>query len=143
MGKTADLTAVQKAIIDTLKQEVGSLWERKSVAKNAAQREEVTSLRKIVEKDRFQILGDLRKQWTEWSRNIQSHRAQVCAGNGLQVLHSPGQATFEPETAAEAPDLGYREAALDCCSVFACHSEIKIREQVGTLVDPLGVLQPL
>ncbi|KAL0199191.1 hypothetical protein M9458_007731, partial [Cirrhinus mrigala] len=37
--------------------------------------------------------------------------------NGLQVPHSPGQATFEPETAAEAPDLGYREAALDCCSV--------------------------
>ncbi|KAL0177906.1 hypothetical protein M9458_026800, partial [Cirrhinus mrigala] len=47
MGKTADLTAVQKAIIDTLKQEVlyqgtsvGSLWEGKSVAENAAQREE-------------------------------------------------------------------------------------------------------
>ena len=48
-----------------------------------------------------------------WSRNIQSHRAQACAGNGLQVPHSPGQATFEPETAAEAPDLGCREAALD------------------------------
>uniref|UniRef100_A0AAY3ZZ29 E3 ubiquitin-protein ligase n=1 Tax=Denticeps clupeoides TaxID=299321 RepID=A0AAY3ZZ29_9TELE len=31
-----------------------------------------------------------------------SHRAQACAGNGLQVPHSPGQATFEPETAAEA-----------------------------------------
>ena len=64
MGKTADLTAVQKPIIDTLKREgktqkeiseriavprvlyqgtsVGSLWEGKSVAKNAAQREEVT-----------------------------------------------------------------------------------------------------
>lgn len=37
--------------------------------------------------------------------------------------HSPGQATFEPETAAEAPDLGYREAALDCCSVVLFSDE--------------------
>ncbi|KAL0151458.1 hypothetical protein M9458_053244 [Cirrhinus mrigala] len=68
MGKTADLTAVQKAIIDTLKQEVlyqgtsvGSLWEGKSVAENAAQREET--------------LGDLRKQWTE--SGVETSRATV------------------------------------------------------------------
>ncbi|KAL0149433.1 hypothetical protein M9458_055221 [Cirrhinus mrigala] len=134
MGKTADLTAVQKAIIDTLKQEgktqkeiserigcsqsaVSRHLSGKSVGRKKCGRKRCTTrrgdrtLRKIVEKDRFQTLGDLRKQ------NIQSHRVQACAGNGLQVPHSPGQATFEPETAAEAPDLGYREAALDCCSV--------------------------
>ncbi|KAK2878765.1 hypothetical protein Q8A67_019556 [Cirrhinus molitorella] len=58
MGKTADLTAVQKAIIDTLKQEVGSLWEGKSVAENTAQRE-----------------GDLRKQCTE--SGVETSRATV------------------------------------------------------------------
>lgn len=123
MGKTADLTAVQKAIIDTLKQEgktqkeiseqigcsqsaVSRHLSGKSVGRKKCGKKRCTTtrgdrtLRKIVEKDRFQ-----------------SHRAQACAGNGLQVPHSPGQATFEPETAAEAPDLGYREAALDCCSV--------------------------
>jgi len=55
----------------------------------------------------------------------------VCAGNGLQGPHSPGQATFEPETVAEEPDLGYREAALDCCSVVACNLEIKVPESGG------------
>ncbi|TRY92433.1 hypothetical protein DNTS_029001 [Danionella cerebrum] len=51
------------------------------------------TLRKIVEKERFQTLGDLRKQWIN-------------------------QATFEPEPAAEAPELGYREAALECSTSF-------------------------
>ncbi|KAL0190876.1 hypothetical protein M9458_013574 [Cirrhinus mrigala] len=62
MGKTADLTAVQKAIIDTLKQEV--LYQGTSVG----------SLN-IVQKDRFQTLGDLRKQWTE--SGVETSRATV------------------------------------------------------------------
>ncbi|KAI2644721.1 Transposable element Tcb1 transposase [Labeo rohita] len=95
MGKTANLTAVQKAIIDTLKQEECCI---------KAPQWEVCGKEKVWQKT-------LHNE----KRNIQSHRVQACAGNGLQVPHSPGQATFEPETAAEAPDLGYREAALDCC----------------------------
>ena len=88
MGKTADLTAVQKAIIDTLKQEgktqkdiserigcsqnaVSRHLSGKSVGRKKCGRKRCTTrrgdrtLRKIVEKDRFQTLGDLRKQWTE------------------------------------------------------------------------------
>ncbi|KAL0164147.1 hypothetical protein M9458_039900, partial [Cirrhinus mrigala] len=73
MGKTADLTAVQKAIIDTLKQEgcsqsaVSRHLSGKSVGRKKCARKRCTmrrgdqTLRKIVEKDRFQTLGDLRK----------------------------------------------------------------------------------
>uniref|UniRef100_A0A8C1HXF7 HTH cro/C1-type domain-containing protein n=1 Tax=Cyprinus carpio carpio TaxID=630221 RepID=A0A8C1HXF7_CYPCA len=88
MGKTADLTAVQKAIIDTLKREgktqkeiserIGcsqsavsrhlsgkSVGRKKCGKKHCTTRRGDRTLRKIVEKDRFQTLGDLRKQWTE------------------------------------------------------------------------------
>ncbi|KAI2647415.1 hypothetical protein H4Q32_024213 [Labeo rohita] len=80
MGKTADLTAVQKAIIDTLKQEgktqkeiserigcsqsaVSRHLSGKSVGRKKCGRKRCTTrrgdrtLRKIVEKDRFQTLG--------------------------------------------------------------------------------------
>ncbi|KAG1927713.1 hypothetical protein F2P79_024069 [Pimephales promelas] len=56
MGTTTNLTAVQ-VIIDTLKQE----GDR--------------TPRKIVKKDRFQTLGDLRKQWTE--SGVETSRATV------------------------------------------------------------------
>ena len=85
---TADLTAVQKAIIDTLKQEVKTQKETlerigcsrsavsrdinsKSVGRKKCGRKRCTTkrgdrtLRKIVEKGRFQSLEDLQKQWTE------------------------------------------------------------------------------
>uniref|UniRef100_A0A9J8ADJ6 HTH cro/C1-type domain-containing protein n=1 Tax=Cyprinus carpio carpio TaxID=630221 RepID=A0A9J8ADJ6_CYPCA len=88
MGKTVDLIAVQKAIIDTLKQEgktqkeiserIGcsqsavsrhlsgkSVGRKKCGKKRCTTRRGNRTLRKIVEKDRFQTLGDLRKQWTE------------------------------------------------------------------------------
>lgn len=99
MGKTADLTAVQKAIIDTLKQEgktqkeiserigcsqsaVSRHLSGKSVGRKKCGRKRCTTrrgdrtLRKIVEKDRFQTLGDLRKQWTE--SGVETSRATVC-----------------------------------------------------------------
>ncbi|XP_039544453.1 calcium/calmodulin-dependent 3',5'-cyclic nucleotide phosphodiesterase 1C-like [Pimephales promelas] len=83
MGKTADLTAVQKAIIDTLKQEgktqkeiseqigcsqsaVSRHLSGKSVGRKKCGKKRCTTrggdrtLRKIVEKDRFQTLRDLR-----------------------------------------------------------------------------------
>ncbi|KAI2646769.1 Transposable element Tcb1 transposase [Labeo rohita] len=129
VGKTADLTAVQKAITDTLKQEgktqkeiserigcsqsaVSRHLSGKSVGRKKCGRKRCTTrrgdrtLRKIVEKDRFQTLGDLRKQWTE--SGVETSRATV---------YRRVQEMGYNETAAEAPDLGYREAALDCCSV--------------------------
>ncbi|KAI2658899.1 Transposable element Tcb1 transposase [Labeo rohita] len=98
MGKTADLTAVQKAIIDTLKQEgktqkeiserigcsqsaVSRHLSGKSVGRKKCGRKRCTTrrgdrtLRKIVEKDRFQTLEDLRKQWTE--SGVETSRATV------------------------------------------------------------------
>ena len=98
MGKTADLTAVQKAIIDTLKQEgktqkeiserigcsqsaVSRHLSGKSVGRKKCGRKRCTTrrgdrtLRKIVEKGRFQTLGDLRKQWTE--SGVETSRATV------------------------------------------------------------------
>ncbi|KAL0148351.1 hypothetical protein M9458_056331 [Cirrhinus mrigala] len=98
MGKTADLTAIQKAIIDTLKQEgktqkeiserigcsqsaVSRHLSGKSVGRKKCGRKRCTTrrgdrtLRKIVEKDRFQTLGDLRKQWTE--SGVETSRATV------------------------------------------------------------------
>ena len=117
MGKIADLTAVQKAIIDTLKREgktqkeiserIGcsqsavsrhlsgkSVGRKKCGKKRCTMRRGDRTLRKIVEKDRFQTLGDLRKQWTE--SGVETSRATV---------HRRVQ------------EMGYREAALDCCSV--------------------------
>lgn len=98
MGKTDDLTAVQKAIIDTLKQEgktqreiserigcsqsaVSRHLSGKSVGRKKCGRKRCTTrrgdrtLRKIVEKNRFQTLGDLRKQWTE--SGVETSRATV------------------------------------------------------------------
>lgn len=98
MGKTADLTAVQKAIIDTLKQEgktqkeiserigcsqsaVSRHLSGKSVGRKKCGRKRCTTrrgdrtLRKIVEKGRFQTLGDLRKRWTE--SGVETSRATV------------------------------------------------------------------
>ena len=98
MGKTADLTAVQKAIIDTLKQEgktqkdiserkgcsqsaVSRHLSGKSVGRKKCGRKRCTTsrgdrtLRKIVEKGRFQTLRDLRKQWTE--SGVETSRATV------------------------------------------------------------------
>uniref|UniRef100_A0A9J8DF55 HTH cro/C1-type domain-containing protein n=1 Tax=Cyprinus carpio carpio TaxID=630221 RepID=A0A9J8DF55_CYPCA len=98
MGKTADLTAVQKAITDTLKREgktqkeiserIGcsqsavsrhlsgkSVGRKKCGKKRCTTRRGDRTLRKIVEKDRFQTLGDLRKQWTE--SGVETSRATV------------------------------------------------------------------
>ncbi|CAM4590576.1 unnamed protein product [Leuciscus chuanchicus] len=94
MGKTAD----QKAIIDTLKQEgktqkeiserIGcsqsavsrhlsgkSVGRKKCGKKRCTTRRGDRTMRKIVEKDRFQTLEDLRKQWTE--SGVETSRATV------------------------------------------------------------------
>ncbi|CAM4550490.1 unnamed protein product [Leuciscus chuanchicus] len=94
MGKTAD----HNAIIDTLKQEgktqkeiserIGcsqsavsrhlsgkSVGRKKCGKKRCTTRRGDRTMRKIVEKDRFQTLGDLRKQWTE--SGVETSRATV------------------------------------------------------------------
>ncbi|CAJ0967778.1 unnamed protein product [Ranitomeya imitator] len=144
MGKTSDLTDVKKAIIDTLKQEgktqkeisqqigcsqsaVSRHLNGKSVGRKQCGRKRCTTrrgdrtLRKIVEKDRFQTLGNLRKQWTE--SGVETSRATVhrrvqemgyrCR-NGLQ-RSSTG-------LLLSGPKYFFLMKAN-----FACHSEIKVR----------------
>ncbi len=88
MGKTADLTVVQKTIIDTLHKEGkpqtfiaieagcsqsaeskhvnGNLSERKKCGrKRCTTNRENRSLMRIVKQNRFRNLGELHKEWTE------------------------------------------------------------------------------
>ncbi len=88
MGKTADLTVVQKTIIDTLHKEgkpqtliakeagysqiaVSKHVNRKLSGKKKRERKRCTtnrenrSLMKIVKQNRFKNLGELHKEWTE------------------------------------------------------------------------------
>ena len=98
MGKTADLTAVQRTIIDTLHQEgktqkeisqrascsqsaVSKHIHKKSVGRGKCGRKRCTtkrddrSLNSIVKKSRFQNLGELQRQWTE--AGVQVSKATV------------------------------------------------------------------
>ncbi len=83
MGKTADLTVVQKTIIDTLHKEgkpqtfiakeascsqsaVSKHLNRKlSGRKKCTTNRENRSFMRIVKQNQFKILGDLHKEWTE------------------------------------------------------------------------------
>ncbi|KAI2667973.1 hypothetical protein H4Q32_004596 [Labeo rohita] len=155
MGKTADLTAVQKAIIDTLKQEgcsqsaVSRHLSGKSVGRKKCGRKRCTTrrgdrtLRKIVEKDRFQTLGDLRKQWTE--SGVETSRATVyrrvqemgyrCRIPQVKPLLNQKQRqkrlTLQRSSTGlllSGPKYFFRMKAN-----FACHSEIKVPESGGRL----------
>ncbi len=82
MGKTADLTVVQKTIIDTLHKEgkpqtfnakkagcsqsaVSKHVERWVEGKRCITNRENRSLMRIVKENRFKNLGELHKEWTE------------------------------------------------------------------------------
>ncbi len=79
MGKTADLTVVQKTIIDTLHKEskpvslsaVSKHVNRKFRGRKKCGRKRCTtnrenrSLMRIVKQNRFKNLGELHKEWTE------------------------------------------------------------------------------
>ncbi len=82
MGKTADLTVVQKTIIDTLHKEgkpqtfiakeagcsqsaVSKHVNRKCGRKRCTTSRENRSLMRIVKQNRFKNLGELHKEWTE------------------------------------------------------------------------------
>ncbi len=88
MGKTADLTVVQKTIIDTLRKEGKSqtfiakeaVCSQSAVSKHVNRKlsgrkkcgrkrcptsRENRSLMRIVKRNRFKYLGELHKEWTE------------------------------------------------------------------------------
>ncbi|KAI2647705.1 hypothetical protein H4Q32_031255 [Labeo rohita] len=151
MGKTADLTAVQKAIIDTLKQEgktqkeiserigcsqsaVSRHLSGKSVGRKKCGRKRCTTrrgdrtLRKIVEKDRFQTLGDLRKQWTE--SGVETSRATVYRRVQVKPLLNQKQ---RQKRLTWATEKQHWTVAFRMKANFACHSEIKVPEFGGRL----------
>ncbi len=105
MGKTADLTVVQKTIIDTLHKEgkpqtfiakeagcsqsaVSKHVNRKLSRRKQFGRKRCTtnrenrSLMRIVKQNRFKNLGELHKEWTQ---GIKSHHTQTCQGIWLQL----------------------------------------------------------
>ncbi len=108
MGKTADLTVVQKTIIDTLHEEgkpqtfiakeagCSQSAESKHVNRKLSGRKkcgrkrcttnrENRSLMRIVKLNRFKNLGELHKEWTEAGQGIKSHHTQTCQGIWLQL----------------------------------------------------------
>ncbi len=103
MGKTADLTVVQKTIIDTLHKEgkpqtfiakeagcsqsaVSKHVDRKlSGRKRCTTNRENRSLMRIVKQNRFKNLGELHKDWTEAGVKASRFTAQPCQGIWLQL----------------------------------------------------------
>ncbi len=106
MGKTADLTVVQKTIIDTLHKEgkpqtfiakeagcsqsaVSKHVNRKLSGRKKCGRKRCTtnrencSLVRIVKQNRFKNLSELHKEWTE--AGVKSHHTQTCQGIWLQL----------------------------------------------------------
>ncbi len=126
MGKTADLTVVQKTIIDTLHKEgkpqtftakeagcsqsaVSKHVNRKlSGRKKCGRKRSITnrenrSLMRIVKQNRFKNLGEQGMDWG-WGQGIKSHHTQTCQGIWLQLV-------------SEGSYLGWGEEELDCCPV--------------------------
>ncbi len=122
MGKTADLTVVQKTIIDTLHKEektqtfitkeagcsqsaVSKHVNRKlSGRKRYTTNRENRSLMRIVKQNRFKNLGELHKEWTE---------AGVKASRAPHTDVSRNLATVVVRGVLS----GLREEELDCCPV--------------------------
>ena len=123
MGKTADLTVVQKTIIDTMHKEGKT---QKVIAKEAGcsqsavskhingklngrkkcGRKRCTSNRDNRSLERIVKRRDSQEVDCSWSQCFKSHHAQTCPGHGLQLSHSLCQAILEPETTSEAFYLG-------------------------------------
>ncbi len=107
MGKTADLTVVQKTIIDTLYKEgkpqtliakeagcsqsaVSKHVNRKLSGGKKCGRKRCTtnrenrSLIRVVKQNRFKNLGELHKEWTE--PGVESYHTQTCQENLATVV---------------------------------------------------------
>ncbi len=127
MGKTADLTVVQKTTIDTLHKEgktqkviakeagcsqssVSKHINREAKGRKRCGRKKCTSnrdnrtLERIVKQNPFKNVGEIHKEWDcSWSQCFKNHYAQTYARHGFQ---GPCQATLEQQTASEASRLG-------------------------------------
>ncbi len=132
MGKTADLTVVQKTTIDTLHKEgktqkviakeagCSQSSVSKHINREAKGRKDVVekkctsnrdnrTLERIVKQNPFKNVGEIHKEWDcSWSQCFKNHYAQTYARHGFQLSHSLCQATLEQQTASEA-------SRLDCC----------------------------
>ncbi len=108
MGKTADLTVVQKTIIDTLHKEGKAQTfiakeagcsrsavskhvnrklsgRKKCGSKRCTTNRENRRLMRIVKQNRFKNVVELHKEWTEdWGQDIKSH-TQTCQRIWLQL----------------------------------------------------------
>ncbi|KAI2656953.1 putative transcriptional regulatory protein [Labeo rohita] len=94
MGKTADMTMVQKTIIDTLHE------EKKLGRKRCTSNRDDRKLEKTVKQSRFKHLEELHKEWNE--AGVSASRVTT-----LRCLKEKGyQATSETETMSEASYLG-------------------------------------
>ena len=115
MGKTADLTAVQRTIIDTLHQEgktqkeisqrascsqsaVSKHIHKKSVGRGKCGRKRCTTKRDdrslIVKKSRFQNLGELQRQWTEAGVQVQKPLFTDVSGKWATIAVFPWSSHF-------------------------------------------------
>ena len=129
MGKTADLTVVQKTIIDTLHKEgkpqkviakevgcsqsaVSKHINRKLCGREKCGRKRCTSsrddrsLERIVRKRPFKSVGNFRKEWTEAgvsASRATTHRRILDMGFKCRISC---QATPEQQTTSEASYLG-------------------------------------
>ncbi|KAI2649604.1 RUN and FYVE domain-containing protein 4 [Labeo rohita] len=128
MGKTADLTVVQKTIIDTLHKDgkpqtfiakeagcsqsaVSKHVNRKLSGRKKYGRKRCTtnrenrSLERLVKQNRFKNLGELHKEWT----GVKAPRATThrCVKEFGYSCHIP----------LVKPLLGYGEEEMDCCTV--------------------------
>ncbi|CAJ0961194.1 unnamed protein product [Ranitomeya imitator] len=112
MGKTANLTDVQKAVIDTLHKEGkpqkvviakeagcsqsavskhinGKLSGRQKCGrKRCTSKRDYRILERIVKKRPFKHFGEIQKEWTAASYCFKSHHIQTYPGHELQVSHS-------------------------------------------------------
>ncbi len=130
MGKTADLTVVQKTTTDTLHKEgktqkviakeagCSQSSVSKHINREAKGRKDVVekkctsnrdnrTLERICETKPIQKCGgDSQRVDCSWSQCFKNHYAQTYARHGFQLSHSLCQATLEQQTASEASRLG-------------------------------------
>ncbi len=128
MGKTADLTVVQKTIIDTLhKEDKPQTWiakeavykhvnrklsgRKKCGGKRCTTNRENRNLMRIVKQNRFKNLGELHKEWTE--AGVKASRATTHGRRRTGLLSSGPKSSFQ----------------MRACFVF--HLETKVLESGG------------
>ncbi len=151
MGKTADLTVVQKTIIDTLHKEgkpqtfiakeagcsqsaVSKHVNRKLSGRKKCGRKRCTtnrenrSLMRIVKQNRFKNLGELHKEWTEAGVKASRASTQTCRGIWLQLSSEalPGLRRRRTGLLPRAPKSSFQMRAS-----FVFNLETKVLESGG------------